>query len=203
MRFILGPIPPSEALDAIEAGWTPMVSSKDFPLAKAVCMLGTIGFGLTGIWCLPQVIVSMEISSKWMIAIIGGLPIFLLIPLHELCHCLGYLVPLTSRSLISGIFRHGIYVIYDAPLRRRRVLLMLAAPFVLLSVLPALTIPFLSPAYWWACSYIALIHAALCVGDAVTFFRILVNVPRRAWIHNSGWTTCWSAISPEWRADNS
>jgi hypothetical protein len=77
------------------------------------------------------------------------------------------------------------------------VLLMLVAPFVLLSVLPAFTIPFLSPAYSWAFSYIVLIHAALCVGDAVTFFRILVNVPRGGWVHNCGWTTCWSMMSPE------
>ncbi len=198
MRFILGPIPPSEAFDAKEAGWTPMVSSTELPFAKAISLFGVIGFVLAAYWCLPQVIVSMEMSSRLMIAALGAFPFFLMIPLHEICHCLGYLVPLTSRSLISGIWlRHGVYVVYDAPLQRKRVLLMLAAPFVLLTVLPALTIPFLPPAYSWAFSYIALIHAVLCVGDAVTFFRILVNVPRDGWVHNSGWTTCWSMMSPE------
>lgn len=199
MRFILGPIPPSEALDVKEAGWTPMVSSKDLSWVNAITLLGLIALLLAGFWCLPQVIASMEISSKWMVTGIVVLPVFLLLPLHELCHCLGYLVPLASRSLVSGIWlRHGVwYVVYDAPLQRKRVLLMLAAPFVLLSVLPALTIPFLSTAYFWACSYIVLIHAALCVGDAVTFFRVLVNIPRGGWVHNSGWTTYWSMMSPD------
>lgn len=199
MRFILGPIPPSEAVDAKEAGWTPMVSSKDLPWANAAALSGLIGLLLAGFWCLPQVIVSMEISSKWMVAVIIGLPLFLLLPLHELCHCLGYLVPLSSRPLISGLWlRHGVwYVVYDAPLQRERVLLSLAAPFLLLSILPAFTIPFLSTAHVWACSYIVLIHAALCVGDAVTFFRVLANVPRGGWVHNCGWTTCWSSMPPE------
>lgn len=176
-----------------------MVSSKDLPWANAAALSGLIALLLAGFWCLPQVIVSMEISSKWMVAVVIGLPLFLLLPLHELCHCLGYLVPLSSRSLISGLWlRHGVwYVVYDAPLQRERVLLSLAAPFLLLSILPAFTIPFLSTAYVWACSYIVLIHAALCVGDAVTFFRVLANVPRRGWVHNCGWTTCWSSMPPE------
>lgn len=198
MRFILGPIPPSEAMDPEEAGWTPMVSSRNLPLANAASLLGLIGFIVAGYWCLPQVIVAMEITSKWMVAVTVVLPVFILLPLHELCHCLGYLVPLTSRSLISGIWlRQGVwYVVYDAPLQRKRVLLSLAAPLVLLSILPALTIPFLSPKNFWICSYIVLIHAALCAGDAVTFVRILANVPRSGWVHNYGWTTYWSKLSP-------
>lgn len=126
-----------------------MVSSKDLPWANAAALLGLIVFVLAGYWCLPQVIVSMEISSKWMVAVIIVLPLFLLLPLHELCHCLGYIVPLSSRSLISGIWlRHGVwYVVYDAPLQRKRVLLMLA--------------------------------------------------PRDGWVHNCGWTTFWSSMSPE------
>jgi hypothetical protein len=91
------------AFDAKEAGWTPIVSSTDLPLAKAISLFGLIGFVLAGYWCLPQVIVSMEMSSRLMIAAPGAFPIFAMIPLHEFCHCLGYLVPLTSRSLISGI----------------------------------------------------------------------------------------------------
>jgi Putative zincin peptidase len=198
MRFVLGPIPPSETFDAKAAGWTPMVSSADLPLTKVISLVGMIGFILAGYWCLPQVIISMEMSSRLKIAALAAIPFFLMIPLHEFCHCLGYLVPLTSRSLISGMWlRQGFYIAYDSPLQKIRVLLMLAAPFALLSILPAFTILFLSPAYFWVCSYIVLIHAALCVGDAVTFYRILVNVPRGGWVHNCGWTTCWSTISPE------
>jgi len=71
MRFVLGPIPPSEAFDAKEAGWTPMVSSTDLPLAKAIFLFGVIGFVLAGYWCLPQVTVSIEMSSRLKIAASG------------------------------------------------------------------------------------------------------------------------------------
>jgi hypothetical protein len=134
MRFVLGPIPPSETFDAKAAGWTPMVSSADLPLTKVISLVGMIGFILAGYWCLPQVIISMEMSSRLKIAALAAMPFFLMIPLHEFCHCLGYLVPLTSRSLISGMWlRQGFYIVYDSPLQKARVLLMLAAPFALLS----------------------------------------------------------------------
>ena len=122
----------------------------------------------------------------------------LLIPTHELMHVAGYLVNPRSPLLITGIWpTHGLwYVIYDRPLPRWRVQLMLVTPFLALSVMPAL-VALLAPTGWrWAVLYLVAMHSALCVGDLLTMGRIWRHVPRGAWLHNQQWTTYWSPRAP-------
>jgi hypothetical protein len=120
-----------------------------------------------------------------------------LVPAHELIHAIAYRCQFRSRQLWFGIWpaRMMAYVLYDAPLSRRRVLGMLAAPFFVLSVLPLAAIPFL-PDPWSLCvGFFALLHAALCVGDAATILRLLRQVPPGAQVHNHGWQLYWASQS--------
>ncbi|MFO0914063.1 MAG: DUF3267 domain-containing protein [Pirellulales bacterium] len=122
----------------------------------------------------------------------------LLLPLHELAHAIGYGVGLRNRDLISGIWpAHGIwYVLYDGPLPRSRVLSMLVAPLLLISG-PLFAAAVLSPGpYRDGLRYLAWMHTSLCVGDLLTAWRIVRQVPRTGWIHNRGWDTYWS-VAPE------
>ena len=75
--------------------------------------------------------------DPWALIAILVTPAFF-IPIHELLHCVGYRVPLRSRHLVTGIWRErGVwYVVYDAPLPRKRVLWMLIAPLLGFAVWP-------------------------------------------------------------------
>jgi hypothetical protein len=128
-----------------------------------------------------------------------SLPCFLLlllalVPIHEFIHALAYGCGLRSPNLLVGLWlQRGIpYVLCDEPLPRRRVLFMLAAPFCVLTLLPLLTTPLLSGTLLSCVWFFSLLHAALCVGDAATFLRLVRQAPADARIHNQGWDTYWS-----------
>ena len=194
MRFVWGPIPPSRTFDAEGAGWTPLRS-------------------VAGRWAAPQAALGMvpclvmaglalrraagELPPAAFVATLA-LPAAL-VPAHELAHALGYLVGLRSPRLVTGVWpSHGIwYVIYDAPLRRGRVLLMLAAPLLAFSVAPGLAACLIGGPCRWGLAYLALMHAALCVGDLLSFARIGRQVSRGGWVHNQGWATYWSLTPPD------
>lgn len=189
MRFVLGPIPPSRTLDAEAAGWTPL-SSVPARWAAPQAALGLVP-------CLVAAGLALQRAADGLTpAPFLAVLLFpvVLIPAHEVVHALGYLVGFGSPHLVTGIWpRHGIwYVIHDAPLPRRRVLLMLAAPFLVLSVLPAIAAVLISGPWRWGLAYLVLVHAALCVGDLLTFVRVVRQVPADGWVHNRGWVTYWS-----------
>jgi hypothetical protein len=116
-----------------------------------------------------------------------------LVPAHEFIHALAYGCGLRSPNLLVGYWpQRGLaYVLYDTPLPRRRVLIMLAAPFVVLTVLPLLATILLSGPWLWLVTFFAVLHAAFCTGDAVTFLRLVSQAPASALIHNQGWATYW------------
>jgi hypothetical protein len=119
-----------------------------------------------------------------------------LIPAHELIHALAYLKGVRSSHLMMGAWiRRGMfYAMYDAPLPRHRVLVMSAMPFLLLSAMPAICLPWLEIRHelrvvGW---FLVLLHTSLCTGDFFVWWRLLFRVPRGASIHNNSWTTYWT-----------
>ena len=119
-----------------------------------------------------------------------------LIPVHELIHALAYLKGVRSSRLMMGAWiRRGMfYAMYDAPLPRHRVLFMSVMPFLLLSALPAFCLCWLEIRHelWVVGWFLVLLHTSLCTGDFLVRWRLLLRVPRGAWIHNNGWTTYWT-----------
>ena len=192
MRFVLGPIPPSETIDALASGWLPMTSSNELRWVRVVSIAGMLLLLVAGFLSLQRAAFAPDMNPWFLVGVIASTA--LLIPLHELFHCIGYLVSLRSRNLITGIWLAGgtWYVVYDSPLPRWRVLLMLATPLICLSFLPCLSFPFVSGSNRWVLTYVVLIQAGLCVGDMITFIRICRIIPRGSLVHNCGWTTCWT-----------
>lgn len=195
MRFINGPIPESRTFDPASAGWTPL-GKPDARRFVVVAMLCTVPFVLAAtilfLHSAPELRPVFR-DQPW------SLPLFLLVllvlvPAHEFIHALAYGCGLRSPNLIMGVWpKRGIpYVLCDEPLPRRRVLVMLAAPFVVLTVLPLLAVPLLSGVLLSCVLFFSLLHAALCVGDAATFLRLLWQTPPEARIHNQGWETYWT-----------
>lgn len=195
MRFINGPIPASRTLDPVTSGWTPLrvSDSRGFTAAAMLCMLPfLLGATVLVLHATPTLRTIFQ-QHLW------SLPCFLvlllaLVPMHEFIHALAYGCGLRSPHLVAGLWlwRCLAYVLYDAPLPRQRVLIMLAAPFVMLSVLPLLVALLLSGPWLWLVCFVAILHTACCTGDAITFHRLLSQAPSGALIHNQGWNTYWS-----------
>lgn len=196
MRFIHGPIPPSQTFDPVAAGWTPLRESNSGRFAMAA-LLGMLPFllGATALF-LHAAPVWRPFFREHLWSLPALLIVLLaLVPAHEFIHALAYGCGLRSPNLLVGFWpaRGLAYVLCDTPLPRRRVLLMLAAPFVVLTVLPLLAIFFLPGPGVWLVAFFAVLHAAFCTGDAITFQRLWTQSPARALIHNQGWTTYWRA----------
>jgi hypothetical protein len=194
MRFINGPIPESRTFDPVAAGWTPLRTPNERRFV-AVAMLCTVPFLLATTMLFLHSAPTLRTLFRlqpW------SLPCFLLlllalVPAHEFIHALAYGCGLRSPNLVVGVWlQWGIpYVLCDEPLPRGRVLFMLAAPFCVLTILPLLTVPLLSGPLLSGVLFFGLLHAALCVGDAATFLRLLRQAPPEARIHNQGWQTYW------------
>jgi hypothetical protein len=98
-----------------------------------------------------------------------------LVPTHEFIYALAYGCGLRFPHLVVGFWpqRGMAYVLCDTPLPRRRVLIMLAAPFVVLSVLPLLATFFLSGPLAMLVAFVSIFYTQrFCTGDAIMFWRL-------------------------------
>ncbi len=198
MRFINGPPPESRTLDPVAAGWTPLrePNSKGFLVACTLIAVPLMVGAFVVLFYNRPVWRPMLRAHPWALAGFAT-ALLAMVPVHEFIHALAYRCGLRSPNLMIGIWlRRGLaYVLCDEPLPRRRVLLMLAAPFLTLSVLPLFALPFLSAAWLPLVEFLCLLHAGICVGDFATFGRLWTQAPHNALIHNQGWNTYWTVAN--------
>jgi hypothetical protein len=196
MRFVCGPIPPSRVLNPQDQGWTPlrefspgrfstlaMLIALPFALATAFLVTDQPG-GLRGLFRDDPLL-----AATFLLAVV------LMTPVHELIHAMAYGHGIRSPHLILGFWpsRFLPYAIFDSPLPRRQVLVMVIAPFLTLSLVPLLCLPWLEGAARSLVVAFCSLHTALCGGDVIVFWLLFSQVPRKALVHNNGWQTYWSA----------
>lgn len=146
MRFVCRPIPPSRVLDAEEEGWTPLAEPSSQRFAS-IAMALAVPLNVPAVMVLLNIKSVLRAEPAMLLALASCL--VAMVPLHEMLHAVAYPGWLRSRHLVVGIWPHRVfaYVVYDSPLPRNRVLLMILTPFVLLSVIPAFGLTLLSPAW--------------------------------------------------------
>ena len=192
MRFIFGPIPPSRVSTPRDEGWTALrepsagifiiqvlLLSVPFLVAALAILLGLKGFLRAHPLALAALVTFFAI----------------MIPLHETMHAVVYPGGLRSRHLVMGAWlRRGLcYVVYDTPVSRNRILMMLATPFIAMSLLLAVATA-LAPSELRMVGILAiLVHTAVCTGDFATMLRLIRQVPKTALVLNDGWTTFWKS----------
>lgn len=202
MRVNIGSPRPSHTFDAVAAGWTPLTRLESKRYVWLALMIGLPCF-LASLMVLSQSVAGWKrgILSEPGALVVLFASLLLVVPAHEFIHALAYRCGLRSPNLILGIWpqRFLIYVLYDGPLSRGRVLFMLAAPFLVLSVLPLCVLWLLPADYGSLTLYFVLVHTSACSGDAVTFMRLLKQAPPRSLIHNQGESTYWGTSIEETR----
>ena len=169
-----------------------MRSTREIPSWRYASLALMLASMIVAFLALQQAAFADDVQPWRLVTVVALSP--LLIPLHEMAHCLGYFVSLRSPNLITGLCPStgAWYVVYDVPLPRWRVLVMLVSPFVLLAVIPCLAFPVINGTNAWLLAFVLLFQAGLCVGDLLTSLRIYLNVPSGAIVHNHEWTTCWA-----------
>ena len=112
--------------------------------------------------------------------------------IHELIHALAYPRFGFNSDTIIGIWpsRFLAYAIYSGQISIVRFIIVLIAPFVILSVAPLL-LTFAGGPHWPTLKMISVANALLCGGDAVICVMIINQVPLNATLRNSGWDTWW------------
>jgi hypothetical protein len=195
MRIAFGPVPLSATLREPEVGWTLL---RELPPARFSTIASVLGLPLVALAILVLGAARGEVRTLFSdhpAALAGFVATLLaLVPVHEAVHAVAYFQDLRSAKMIAGVWpRRGMcYVLYDAPLPRNRVLLMSAAPFLVLTVAPLCAAPWLHGTTQPLVLFLAILHAAICTGDFLVFARIAHQVPRDAWVQNNGWQTYWS-----------
>jgi hypothetical protein len=194
MRFVWGPIPPSRVLNPQAEGWTPLreVGAGRF---TALALLVGLPFTLATAFLLVERKDGLRglFRDDPLPAGLFLVSVLLAIPVHEAIHALAYGEGVRTAHLILGLCTRGKfpYVILDSPRPRWCVLRMLVAPFVALSLLPLLTLPYLPETARGLVLAFCSLHTAMCGGDAVVVWRLITQVPRAALVHNNGWQTYW------------
>ncbi len=190
MRIAFGPIPPSQGFQDGRESWTPLreLESKWF---VGVALLLAIPFVAVAIVLVRNVsgYLKAEPVALWSLVTF----FVAMVPLHEFVHALTFPSGLTSPRLVFGVWpaRGLCYVLHDGPVSRRRIAVMLVAPFVLftsgLGVLALLTTGNVRLVVLIA----LIVHTGVCTGDFMTVTRVWTQVPAGALVQNDGWITYW------------
>lgn len=194
MKFVSGPIPPSSDPSLTDDNWTPLREPSPGVFVAQVLLLALPLLGLA-LRVLLQLKGHLHTHPTATILLVCSFA--MIVPVHELIHAFAYPGGLRSRHLVMGVWlRRGLaYVVYDAPLPRNRVLIMLLAPFATLTVVLGMIV-IVVPSQWRLMALLVmLVHTAICLGDFLTYSRLVRQVPVCAQVQNDGWVTYWKLIS--------
>jgi hypothetical protein len=125
--------------------------------------------------------------------VLAVLPILAVtLPLHEVVHGLFHPGWGISGASIYGVWpSHGLfYAFYSGELPRNRLLIVLLAPIVCMSVLPLLFALAIGVPHWLVVE-VAIISACIAGGDAIAIAIVLAQVPANAFTRNVGYYTWW------------
>ena len=192
MHFEIGPIPESADFHPESDGWLPLKKPSlwiaqmlavpiavavSFVLIKAWILIGGVGWSKT---TLPLVF----------LPILPGL--LVVIPLHEVVHAVLHPHWGLSDATTLGVWPQRVvgYAHYRDELSRNRFMLILAAPFLVLSVVPLILCTALSIAPPFVVALSIANGAGACV-DLLGIALLGIRLPSTAIVRNQGESTWW------------
>ncbi|MCX5661055.1 MAG: DUF3267 domain-containing protein [Planctomycetota bacterium] len=209
MRFIFGAPPIEAGFDPEqESGWRRLRELGPRTLVVLGSLVGVplailVGYGWSKI---PGAQASAQFDitpfGRWgtillalgfLLALAGFF--FSLIFVHEFVHVLACPRFGLTSDTVMGVWpsRFMAYGNHSGPVACRRFMLVGAAPFLVLSVLPLL-LAWAGAPFGGLLSIISTMNAMLCGGDALICMMLLHQVPLRATVRNKGWDTWWRPL---------
>lgn len=195
MRLHAG-LPPDEFQPA--AGWQALQEPpageavrRALPLGAALCGATALAWHLLGVspWA------ALEVRHGW--GQVSGmlLGLVLLVAVHEIVHVLAHPGFGATRHTVLGASAKPwlVYASYQASLSRNRFIVILLAPFVLLTLLPLLAhaAGLVAPPLAQGLAAASTVNAALASVDVFGALLLARQVPAAAEVRNQGWQTWW------------
>jgi len=122
--------------------------------------------------------------------------IFLIMPIHELLHAVGFKGGVMSRQVVIGFYPKalGLYAHYNGQIPRKRYIIIAALPFLILTAAPlALVAGFrLDHEYL---TELVLANGLVSSLDVLAIVIILKETPQRSVLINSGMRTYWKSVA--------
>lgn len=204
MRFHYGEIPEVGDFAPEAEGWlgirepSPLLLNL-LAVPTAVLMAGLIIGLLSLMYAGGEVVIwrSGEGSSSTSQVVLILAIVLASIPVHEFVHALTHPhFGLSSKSILGFWLARGLfYAHYEGEMSRNRFLVILAMPFLILSMLPVAImalIGFLAPSEVPGnLGFVAIVNSLFAAGDALGFAVVLSQIPSAAVVRNKGWKSFW------------
>jgi hypothetical protein len=119
-----------------------------------------------------------------------------LIIIHELIHAAVHPMKGCSPQSILGFWASRLlfYAHYDGELSRNRLLAILVAPLLAISLTPLIASCILQRGSGWI-AFSSILNALMACGDILGASLVLFQLPRHAIVRNQGWKTYWKESS--------
>jgi hypothetical protein len=201
MRFCVGVPAPNVEFQPEREGWTKFREPPMFVfwlLALPVAALTLVGLlvaiGSVGDTSAKIVIRTGDVTA-WQVAFVAVLTLLgfvAVIAVHEVVHLLMHPRHGRSQDSVVGVWPRAVvfYASYDNAVSRARFLVMVGAPFVLLSAGPVVLFWLTGRVRLWLV-FVALVNGIGSCFDVLVIGMVLAQVPSRALIRNKGWLTYW------------
>jgi len=189
MRFLINKLPENEEFQPNEA-WNPLKESTNLwmiQLQALPFMVFNVAIIIVLMWLIG---IRFDYNSGSML-----LAILIVIPVHELIHALFFPDKISSKQIYFGFMLKGLaaFAAYTGILNRNRFIIVLLAPFVIISFLGLLWLAIFGEN--GLIEHIVVFNALGSCADALGTYLILKQVPANAIIRNKGIRTYWT-ISP-------
>ncbi len=121
--------------------------------------------------------------------------LILVLIVHEFVHTLAHPGSGFYKESVVGFWPQKVllYAIFNGELSRKRFILVLLMPFVMLSIIP-IVISFLGDSYFFWLAYMTILNAFVSSGDILEVITILRQVPKNARIRRNGWNYYWKIM---------
>ncbi len=204
MRLHYGPVPENPDFRPQEEGWTPLREPSVTAFTWLASGVGlAVGMAVAMLWgaTAPGGVIiggsvqgsdrDMALSLTVTIAMILG-AIALLIILHELLHAATYPGRLLGERTVIGVWpiKGLFYAHYDGSLSRNRFLLVLMAPFLVLTI-GLWLVELIFRTGWGLWPGWSVLNAIFAGGDILATAMMAWQIPKEAEVRNQGWNTWW------------
>lgn len=194
MKLHIGPVPLNERFRPEQDGWRPLREPTPVLMQFLAAPIGLVtGVALAAASGLLGFFNSPLDEPAWLLVVVVGT-----IPVHEVVHMLVHPRQGRSADSILGVWPSMLlfYAHYDHVLTRNRLLLILAMPFLVLSVAPLPLCWLLGFDALWV-AVLAIWNGVCSCGDLLGVLIIGWQLPRTAVVRNQGYYTWWKVPSAE------
>ncbi len=193
MRFRIGPPPEDDTISREESSWN-LVNEPNPLNLQIIGILVAVFIAI----CIG-VIISLSVGIKHVLGLswpMVMLFIFLIMPIHELLHAVGFEGGVISRQVVFGLYPKGFgfYAHYNGQIPRSRYIIVAALPFLILTAIPITIVAGFRLDHKYL-TEIIFANGLVSAVDVLTIILILKETPQHSALINSGMKTYWKSVA--------